>query len=78
MILPSIDPQLKRTLALPAPDQIGFAVKSIEKSIKVYSYLFGWGLLRCSNPNIWNRFIVGDPEISDIASHMLKSVRRFM
>ena len=37
MILPSIDPQLKKVLAFPAPDQIGFAVKSIEKSIKVYS-----------------------------------------
>ena len=61
MILPSIDPQLKRVLALPAPDQIGFAVKSIEKSIKVYSELFGWGPFEVFEPKYLEQIYRGRP-----------------
>ena len=43
MILKQIDPRLQELLALPAPDQIGMVVRSVEKSIEAYSRLFGWG-----------------------------------
>ena len=43
MILKRIDPRLQKLLALPAPDQIGMVVTSIEKSIDAYSSLLGWG-----------------------------------
>lgn len=43
MILKRIEPRLRELLALPAPDQIGLVVASIEQSIDAYSTLLGWG-----------------------------------
>jgi catechol 2,3-dioxygenase-like lactoylglutathione lyase family enzyme len=43
MILKQIAPRLQELLALPAPDQIGMVVQSIEKSIDAYSTLLSWG-----------------------------------
>ena len=43
MNLKQIDPRLQEMLALPAPDQIGLVVDSIERSIDAYLSLLGWG-----------------------------------
>ncbi len=61
MIVPHIDHQLKRLLALPAPDQIGIAVRSIEKSIRAYSDLFGWGPFEVFEPNYSEQIYRGRP-----------------
>ena len=43
MNLKQIDRRLQEMLALPAPDQIGLVVDSIDRSIDAYSSLLGWG-----------------------------------
>lgn len=43
MIVKQIEPELRRLLDLPAPDQIGMVVRNIERSIEAYASLLGWG-----------------------------------